>query len=228
MALREALVAEDPINADYRRILSISYQNDGDYKAFMKETAGALESFRKKLVLDEQSFAADAANAQARQDLGYSCQRMGELLAQSGDHAAAVESYKRALEMYQQNMVADPKDVIIGIRASIVAGHLGDELAKAGKAGAARDECKKAAELLRNTLDDPANVNQRRLRVVAYTGLGDAYVTLSDRHSARDNYQRALDIMHEHRDRGIADADDLAEMDEVARKAAECEKALVK
>jgi hypothetical protein len=130
--------------------------------------------------------------------------------------------------MYQQNMVADPKDVIIGIRASIVAGHLGDELAKAGKAGAARDECKKAAELLRNTLDDPANVNQRRLRVVAYTGLGDAYVTLSDRRSAKDNYQRALDIMHEHRDRGIADADDLAEIDEVARKAAECEKALVK
>jgi serine/threonine protein kinase/predicted negative regulator of RcsB-dependent stress response len=228
MTLREALVAEDPINADYRRILSISYQNDGDYKAFMKNTAGALESFRKKLMLDERSFAADPANAQARLDLGYSCQRMGELLAQSGDHSAAVESYKRAFEMYQQNMAADPKDMTIGIRASIVAGHRGDELAKAGKTEAARDECKKAAELLRNTLDDPTNVNQRRLRVLAYTGLGDAYVTLSDQRLAKDNYQRALDIMHEHRDRGIADSDDLAEIDEVARKAAECEKALVK
>ena len=32
--------------------------------------------------------------------------------------------------------------------------------------------------------------------------------------------------MHEHRDRGIADADDLAAMDEVAGKADSCEKIL--
>ena len=125
----------------------------------------------------------------------------------------------------------------IGIRASIVIAHLGEELAKAGNAVAAPNECAKAAELLRVTLDDPANVNQRRLRVLAYTGLGDAYVVLgdaqktaeranNDRRAARDNYLRALDIMHEHRDRGIADADDLAEMDEVARKAISCDNML--
>jgi serine/threonine protein kinase len=237
MALREALLAENPTNADYRRILSISYQNNGDYKAFLKDGTGALESFRKKLVLDEQSFAADPANAQARLDLGYCCLRMGELLAQSGDHAEAVPFYKRAVEMYKQNMAADPQDVTIGIRASIAVAHLGEELAKSGQAAAGRNECTKAAEVLRATLDDPANVNQRRLRVLAYTGLGDAYVVLadrqkgseaaeSDRHAALDNYHRALDIMHEHRDRGIADADDLAAIDEVAGKATSCENSL--
>jgi len=236
MALREALLAEDPTNADYRRILSISYQNNGDYKSFLQDNAGALESFRKKLALDEQSFAADPANAQARLDLGYCCLRMGELLAQSGDHAGAVPFYKRAVEMYKQNMAADPQDVTIGIRASIAVAHLGEELAKSGQVAAGRNECTKAAEVLRATLDD-ANVNQRRLRVLAYTGLGDAYVVLadrqkgseaaeSDRHAALDNYHRALDIMHEHRDRGIADADDLAAIDEVAGKATSCENSL--
>ena len=162
---------------------------------------------------------------------------MGELLAQSGDHAGAVPFYKRALEMYKQGMVADPQDVTIGIRDGIAVAHLGEELAKIGNAFAARNECTKASELLRVTLDDPANVNQRRLRVLAYTGLGDAYVVLadrqkgseatsSDRHAALDNYQRALDIMHEHRDRGVADADDLAAMDEVAGKATACENRL--
>jgi tetratricopeptide (TPR) repeat protein len=237
MALREALLAEDPTNADYRRILSISYQNNGDYKSFLQDNAGALESFRKKLALDEQSFAADPANAQARLDLGYCCLRMGELLAHSGDHAGAVPFYKRAVEMYKQNMAADPQDVTIGIRASIAVAHLGEELAKSGQVAAGRNECTKAAEVLRATLDDSANVNQRRLRVLAYTGLGDAYVVLadrqkgseaaeSDRHAALDNYHRALDIMHEHRDRGIADADDLAAIDEVAGKATSCENSL--
>jgi eukaryotic-like serine/threonine-protein kinase len=237
MALRQALLAEDPTNADYRRILSISYQNNGDYKSFLKDNTGALESFRKKLALDEQSFAADPANAQARLDLGYCSLRMGELLAQSGDHTGAVPFYKRAVEMYKQNMAADPQDVTIGLRASLAVAHLGEELAKSGQIAAGRNECTKAAEVLRATLDDPANVNQRRLRVLAYTGLGDAYVVLadrqkgseaaeSDRHAALDNYHRALDIMHEHRDRGIADADDLAAIDEVAGKATSCENSL--
>jgi len=237
MALREALLAEDPVNADYRRILSISYQNNGDYRAFSKDTRGALESFRRKLAIDEQSFATDPANAQARLDLGYCCQRMGELLAQLDDNQAAAASYRRALEMYQQSMVVDPQDVIIGIRAAIVGSHLGEELARLQNISLARQECAKTVELLRVTLDDPANVNQRRLRVLAFTGLGDAYVVLAnaqkgseaagnDRRAARDNYRRALDIMHEHRERGIADADDLAAMDEVARKATSCERML--
>ena len=92
-----------------------------------------MESFRKKLALDEQSFAADPANAQARLDLAYCCLRMGELLAQSGDHAGAVPFYKRAVEMYKQDRAADPQDVTIGIRASIAVAHLGEELAKSGQ-----------------------------------------------------------------------------------------------
>jgi tetratricopeptide (TPR) repeat protein len=237
MALREALLAEDPVNADYRRILSISYQNNGDYRAFSKDTRGALESFRRKLAIDEQSFATDPANAQARLDVGYCCQRMGELLAQLDDHQAAAASYRRASEMYQQSMVVDPQDVIIGIRGAIVGSHLGEELARLQKTSLARQECAKAVELLRLTLDDPVNVNQRRLRVLAYTGLGDAYVVVTDtqkgseaasndRRAARDNFRRALDIMREHRERGIADADDLAAMDEVERKATSCESML--
>ena len=42
MALREALLAEDPTNADYRRDSYISYQNNGDYKSFLKDNARCL------------------------------------------------------------------------------------------------------------------------------------------------------------------------------------------
>ena len=67
------LFADDPSNAEFRRLLAISYQNDGDYRSFLDDTGGALESFRKKLALDERSLADDPVNAQARGDLGYTC-----------------------------------------------------------------------------------------------------------------------------------------------------------
>ena len=67
--LRKALVAADSTNGDYRHLLSLAYQNDGDYQAWNKNTNAALDSFQKKLTIDEQSVAADPANAQARDDL---------------------------------------------------------------------------------------------------------------------------------------------------------------
>jgi len=80
LLLRTSLATEDPKKSDYRRLLAISYQNDGDYRAIPGDKIGALRSFRKKLDLDEQSLAAVPANAQARGDFGYSCERLGELL----------------------------------------------------------------------------------------------------------------------------------------------------
>ena len=103
----------NPSNAGYRRLLAISYQNDGDYRVILHDTSGALESFRKKLVLDEQSFADDPVNAQSRGDLGYTCERIGTLLALSGEHAEARSYYRRALDLYEQLSADSPQDVYL-------------------------------------------------------------------------------------------------------------------
>jgi len=82
--LRKALVAADSTNGDYRHLLSLAYQNDGDYQAWNKNTNAALDSFQKKLTIDEQSVAADPANAQARDDLAYASARFEDMLVDSG------------------------------------------------------------------------------------------------------------------------------------------------
>ena len=94
--------AEDPTNADYRRILGVSYQNNGDFRAWLKDTRSALESFRKKLAIDEELLAADPANAQALVDLGYTSQRIGDLLSELGEHSQSLPYYRRALEMLEK------------------------------------------------------------------------------------------------------------------------------
>ncbi len=49
-SLGEALIAEDPINADYRRQLVMNYKNGGDYRKFTDKD-GALEYFRRAVTL---------------------------------------------------------------------------------------------------------------------------------------------------------------------------------
>jgi serine/threonine protein kinase len=240
VALLERLLAEEPTDNEYRRRLAISYQNDGDYRAWLKDFRGALESFRKKIAIDEQSFAADPANAQARSDLAYSGERIADLLVELRDYSQALPYYRRALEMYDRSMAADPKELGLPIRAIIVRARLGKAQAKLGQLVSARKECDKAADLLRPTVDAPTDVNQRRLRVVAYTDLGEAFALLAadktqspaamdqDWRAAREMYQTGLSLMQQLRTSGILGADELPELETIAHKIADCDKALGK
>jgi eukaryotic-like serine/threonine-protein kinase len=235
LELREALVTEDPTNADYRRLLGVSYQDNGDYQAWIKDTKAALDSFRKKLTLDEHSVAADPANAQARGDLAYSCQRMGDLLAESGDYAQALPHYRRALEIYGK-AAAGSQELGLPIRVVTTQACVAKTYAKLGDANQARSACRKAIELLQTTRDDPSDVSQRRLRVVIYGVLGDAYAVLAaDKKSpsglapenwraAGEMYRRSLDLMKDLQTRGILDAEEIPEIENTGRKIAECDK----
>jgi tetratricopeptide (TPR) repeat protein len=235
LELREALVTEDPTNADYRRLLGVSYQDNGDYQAWIKDTKAALDSFRKKLALDEHSVAADPANAQARGDLAYSCQRMGDLLAESGDYPQALRHYRRALEIYRK-AAADSQELGLPIRVVTTQACVAKTYAKLGDASQARSECRKAIDLLQTTRDDPSDVSQRRLRVVIYGVLGDAYAMLAaDKKSPSDlvpenwraagqMYRRSLNLMEDLRKRGILDAEEIPEIENTGRKIAECDK----
>ena len=73
------MLAEDPINADYRRALVVTYQHAGDYRV-RNDKRGALEYFRKAAAADEELLAADPANALTRKDLAYTHKKIADLL----------------------------------------------------------------------------------------------------------------------------------------------------
>ena len=235
LALREALLAEDPTNADYRRLLAIAYQDNGDYQAWAKNLPQALESFQKKLALDEQSIAADPFDARARGDMAYCCQRLGDLQIELNDYSKALVHYQRASQLYTQAVADDPQDLMAALQSITARICVGKAHAKLGNAESAHDECRIAADLLRSAPDDVDNVSQRRLRVLAYGGLAEAYDTLARVSrapsslsmeywgSAREMYRRSLDLMLDLQSRGILDAEEIPEIDVTSRKIAECE-----
>ncbi len=90
------------------------------------------------------------------------------------------------------------------------------------------------ADLLKGTVGQHVTVDLRRSLVISYMGLGDAYTTLAannnitvnteDWSAAHDYYQRALDIFQDLRRAGAIDAEEIAEIDKLAAKVAECAK----
>jgi tetratricopeptide (TPR) repeat protein len=165
---------------------------------------------------------------------------MGDLLAEAGDHSQALPHYRRALEMYEKSAAADPRNLAVPLSVIRARGKLGAAHARLGNIELARKECRKAADLLQATVDDPINVEQRRVRALAYGDVAEAYAVLAaDKRApqhltaehwraARDMYQRSLDIMQDLRDRGILGADEIPDLERVAGKIAECDKALGK
>ena len=101
LALGEALIADDPINADYRRALVLNYQNGGDYRR-QSDKRGALEYFRRAVALDEELLAADPANALTRKDLGYLHKRIADFLADLEDNSQALLHFRKALEIFER------------------------------------------------------------------------------------------------------------------------------
>ncbi|HZJ38862.1 MAG TPA: tetratricopeptide repeat protein, partial [Chthoniobacterales bacterium] len=230
MALRQDLVADDPTNSDYRRILGISYQNEGDYQSWLKKTSAALDNFRKKLAIDEQAVADDPANAQAQGDLAYSCLRMGDLSTEVNDHAQALPYYQRSIDIYVKSTETDPADLGRPLQLSRTRGKLAKTHAKLGNIDQARVECSKATDLLLATADDITNADQRRIRVLAYGEVAEAYAllaadkgaaqNLTKEHwrAARDMYQRSFEIMKDLRDKKILDSEEVGEVETIAGK----------
>jgi serine/threonine protein kinase len=236
VALAAALTAEVPDNADYRRILANTYQTDGDYRSRLGDSAGALESFRKKIVIDEQSLNADPANVHSWGDFGYSCARMGDLLADAGDYPQALSYHRKARDIWERKLASAPNDWSVRYRLVIDFASIAKMQAKLGERKESFEQCTKAVELLEKTDDDPTNAALRATRAEAYMSLGAAYAALAasekmpisegNEHwrTAREKYQRSLDIYLDMRKRGIATGEDAG--DQVRLEFAKCDAAL--
>jgi tetratricopeptide (TPR) repeat protein len=226
------------LNADYRRLLAVGYQNDGDYRAHSGDTRSALESFRKKIALDEQSLAADPANPQLRGDLAYSVERIGDLLAELGDDSQALSYYQRFVKAAETLAADDSQSLSARYKLILARGDVGKTQAKLGDQQSALEQCRKIITLLNQTVDDPADAYTRGLRARAYIYLGEVYSRLAaaiktapdqaKKHIrvARNMYQQSFDIWNDLRNRGTLAADDAAKPEEVSAEIAKCDAVL--
>jgi len=115
---------------------------------------------------------------------------------------------------------------------------LAEAQAHLGQVAEATGDCRKATAVLQAIKDNSLDADQRRSVVLADGSIADAYaIAAADKNtspreageywrSAREMYQRSLDIMRELRTAGVLDDDEAREIDNTAGKIAQCDAAL--
>jgi non-specific serine/threonine protein kinase/serine/threonine-protein kinase len=197
-ALREALVAADPGNADYRRELLDSNWYIATLLGRNGDMSGELEIIRRQLPEREQLAAAEKNAFVDRYNLAATYVYIGSLLAQLGDANGAVENQQKALQIKEELAVLDPDRARSSRALSISYEYLGAAHDRAG-------DTKRALELQQRGLQmreslvaaDPLNTDLRLMLVESYRYVGDMHFKLGDIRLAEGYYAKQFSLVKE-------------------------------
>ncbi|HYV10210.1 MAG TPA: protein kinase [Pyrinomonadaceae bacterium] len=196
--LREALVAADPGNAEYRRELLDSYWNIAVLVGRNGDMAQEMELVRRQLPEREQLAAAEKDAFIDRYNLAATYLYIGTLLIQMGDTNGAIENEQKGLRIREEVAALDPDRTRSSRALTISYEYLGLAYDKAG-------DIKRAFELQQRALQvreslvaaDPLNTDLRLMLVESYRYVGDIYLKLGDVKLARDHYLKQFSLVKE-------------------------------
>jgi tetratricopeptide (TPR) repeat protein len=138
LAIRERLVAVDPDNPEWSRLLAGNCERIGDVLRDDGRRSEALEFYRRSLAIREKLAAADPASVRRQSDLTIPYDRIANELLAQGQRAEALALYKKSLEIRERLLAADPDnaewqlDVVFSLYKLALAGDTPrDRLARA-------------------------------------------------------------------------------------------------
>ncbi|HYL11911.1 MAG TPA: serine/threonine-protein kinase [Terriglobales bacterium] len=111
---KQALVAADPTNSDFRRLVAYDQFAMGELLANMNDARGALTQDREALSTFQTLASADPANAQFQQDIGRVRGQIGQILTQSGEPSQAVEQLRLSLSTLEKLPDAKNPQSLVG------------------------------------------------------------------------------------------------------------------
>jgi serine/threonine protein kinase len=201
----DSLAQESQGDAGLQRELVAAYLKVGNVQgnpnnANLGDTTGALESYRKSLVIAERLTAADPSDAQARRFIGVVSEKMCDAQAATGDIAGAVESQRRSLSIFKAIAEAAPASVDARLSLAISHVKLGDVLGNAnfhnsGDEAGAMLSYRASAEILESLYAaDPANPKTRRLLGLIYERLGTMLEAAGKADEALETYRKSRAI----------------------------------
>ncbi len=194
----DSLSREAAGDASLRQELATAYEKMGDVQgrpdgSNIGDTAGALASYRKSLVLRESLLAGDPDNAQLRQDVASSLARVSGALKRAGDYQAGLEFDKRALELRKLLLEADPGNR--EFRRAVAASYttLGGSLFQVGDWAGVLAARRSALKLHEELAADPqANGDDYRGLNLAETRMASIFSRNGDQAAAARMYERSL------------------------------------
>ena len=197
-ALREALVAAEPGNRDYRRDLIDSYWYIATLVGAQGNMAGELDMLRQQLPVRSELAATEQSGFLDRYNLAATHTAIGSLLMEMGDTQGALENQREGLRQREAIAALDPDTARARRALSISYEYLGLALDQSG-------DTKGALEIQRLGLQtreslvaaDPLNTDLRLMLNESYRYVGDLLLKLGDRHAAADHYQKQLTFTRE-------------------------------
>ena len=197
-ALREALVAADPTNLDYRREVLDSYWFIATLLGRQGDVVHELEIIRRQLAARQQLAAIEQDGFVDRYNLAGTYSYIGSSLTLMGDVQGALDNHQQALRVREELATLDPDGTRSKRSLSISYEFLGLATAEAG-------DSKRSLELQQRGLQlrealvaaDPLNTDLRLMLIESYRYVGDNYFNLGDNKSALDHYAKQLALIKE-------------------------------
>jgi len=209
MLVQDALEYLDHLSSEtgsdqtLQRELAAAYRKVGDvqgnpYLANLGETKGALESYRKALMIRQQLFKENPTDAQTKLDLAEAYKNVGDVLWGSGDNQESLSNYQTALKIFRDLSGSDPANMEYHEALSEAYNGIGHVQEQS-------DDPKGALESYRNMLTqaegltaaDPANKSFRRDVAVGNIKLADALHDTGDDQASLQCYQKAAALLSE-------------------------------
>ena len=204
LAIMDKLTKQDPSNADWQRVLSISYERIGNVLSAQGDQAGALKSYRDELAIFEKLTKQDPSNADWQYGLNVSYEKVGDVLRTQGDQAGALKSYRDSLAILEKLTKQDPSNANWQYGLSVGYEKVGDVLsAQDDQASALKNYRDDLAIREKLAKQDPTNAEWQADLAFSYWRTGST-LARSDPHSKKEGQskiEKGRDILRQLKER---------------------------
>ncbi len=196
--LREALVAADPGNLDYRRDLLDSHWFIASLLNQQGDLPRSLEMSRQQLAVREQLINADPTNLIDRYNQAGTHTGIGETLLEMGDATGALNHQRQALSMREALAAIDSMSARARRSLTISYEHLGIATEQAGDSKGALELQRRGLETRESLLTaDPLNNDLRLMLIESHRYVGDLLAKSGDPSGSMENYRKQLTLNEE-------------------------------
>ena len=197
LAIREAVVAADPANAEAQRELFTAHGKLSDQLMAQGDPAGSLDQIRQLLPIAERLSAGDPKNLADRRNLAIVYLDYGWKRAGPANWQAALEDCRKATSILETLAAENPKDKRTQRILALAYERTGDLLSNYGGQHADSLAMHQKALAIEGALveQDPQNTMLLRLKAWEILRIGDELRAQGDSAGAFDKYQDGLAIL---------------------------------
>ena len=197
-ALREALVAAEPSNRDYRRDLLDSYWYIASLVGAQGDMSQELQILRDQLTARRELAVTEQSGFLDRYNLAATYTAMGNILMQMGDSQRALDNQREALRQREEIAALDPDTARSRRALTISYEYVGLALDQNGDTKGALEMQRRGLEVRQALVAaDPLNIDLRLMLNESHRYVGDLLLKSGDGDGAREHYGKQLALTRE-------------------------------